>query len=63
MSGDEEQEETLDCPDCGSDLTLAWTIPQMAHLPEVRTFRCVDCKALFTDQGNQSQPLIKLGIW
>ena len=52
-----------DCPDCGCNLTIAWTLPQMRHLPEARTYRCVGCKALFSDEGDPSQPLNKLPTW
>jgi hypothetical protein len=60
MAEDEDQEEASHCPDCGSDLSIAWIVPQIGHLPEVRTFRCVACKALFTDEGGPSLPLSKL---
>ena len=60
---DDDQKEMPDCPDCGGDLGIAWIVPRMAHLPEIRTFRCEGCKALFTDQGEPDRPLNRLPSW
>jgi C4-type Zn-finger protein len=56
----EDQEETPNCPECGGDLEIAWTIPQIGHLREICTFKCTECKSLFSDHGEQDQPLRKL---
>jgi hypothetical protein len=56
----EPLEDALPCPECGGPLRLYWTIRQMAHLPEMRTFKCVGCSELFTDDGDPSHPLIRL---
>jgi hypothetical protein len=63
MSEEEEREKAPPCPDCGCEMILAWLVPKMAHLPEVRTFRCADCQGLFTNDGDPSEPLTKLRIW
>jgi hypothetical protein len=57
----DDQEEAPKCRECGGELRIAWIVPPIGNwLPEIRTFRCMGCKALFSDEGNPSQPMTKL---
>jgi hypothetical protein len=60
MRSDPISEEAPKCPDCGSNLAIAWTIPRLGLLPEVRTFKCDGCDSLFTDRGEPSEPMTGL---
>ena len=47
------------CRVCGGPMLLVRTIPAVAHLPELRTFRCQCCGVLRTDEipSKQRKPL------
>ena len=40
------------CPECGGPMKLAWTVPGIAHHPELRSFKCQQCGEVLTKSAN-----------
>ena len=44
------------CPDCGKPMLFQRSLPKLAGLPELRTFKCEICGAVVTEEVEAELP-------
>jgi len=49
-----DEADVRPCPLCGGTLKLAQVLPKMGGLPELRSYRCVDCDEVETVDGDEA---------
>jgi DNA-directed RNA polymerase subunit RPC12/RpoP len=47
--------ELVRCPDCGAPMVRVRTFPKLGTIPEMRSYRCVECGHIETGSATRSR--------
>jgi DNA-directed RNA polymerase subunit RPC12/RpoP len=47
--------EAVRCPDCGAPMVCVRTFPKLGNIPEMRSYRCVECGHIETGSVTRSR--------
>jgi hypothetical protein len=47
--------EAVRCPDCGAPIVCVHTVPKLGDIPEIRSYRCVECGHVETGSVTRSR--------